>query len=118
MKKIKMILTAKDDVPPKDSLQKISEKQKLDLPAYFGKNLINFNKNDLLYFSTYDTLSNKNNIEALLNSDPADWDDHGNINDCQNIKNNNSEMNIFLIPFDMDGRPPNLYKIEETKSCY
>ena len=118
MKKIKMILAPQDRLKKlfkKDDLDQINKNLKVNLPAMFGKNLINFNTNDFLCFSTYDALSNKNNIEALINSDPNNWDTHGHVNDCQNIKINNSETNIFLIPGDMDGFPPYVYKIEENK---
>ena len=110
MKKIKMILHAKDNLPSKDSLQKISEKKKLDLPAYFGENLINYNSNEYLCFSPYESIITENNLDELINCDPGDYNSEF-INACINVKKDNLETNIFLIPFDMDGRPPNLYKI-------
>ena len=102
----------------KESLEKINENLKVNLPAMFGKNPINFSKSDLLCFSSYESFNNKNNIETLINLDMLymlDLPDEGYINACHNLKDKNSEMNIFLIPYDMDGFPPYVYKIEENK---
>lgn len=99
----------------KEDFDNIDKKLKENLPALFGKNLLNFDKHDQLFFSSNKNLNDMTNIEEIIRMNYFEYGVEDPEIICHNLINSNSgkKSNIFFLDFDRDGNPAVLYKIEE-----
>ena len=100
----------------KEDLDKIDKKIQENLPAMYGKNLLNFDRLDQLFFSTSENLNDLSNIDEILKLNYFEYDYEDPDKVCHNLFNYEKfeKTNIFFITSDIDGNPPVLYKIEEN----
>ena len=100
----------------KEDLDKIDKKIQENLPAMYGKNLLNFDRFDQLFFSTSENLNDLSNIDEIINQNYFEYDYEDPDKVCHNLFHYEKfeKTNIFFITSDRDSNPPVLYKIEEN----
>ena len=114
--KIKMVLTNQTNLNSftKEDLDHIDKKIQENLPAMYGKNLLNFDNLDQLFFSSSKNLNDLSNIDEILKQNYLEYALEDPDKVCHSLFHYEKKTNIFFITSDRDGNTPVLYKIEEN----
>ena len=99
----------------KEDLDNIDKKLKDNLPALFGKNFLNYEEQDQLFFCSNESLNEVTNIDEIVRMKYFEYGLEDPDIICHNLLNSNNgkKTDIFFLDPDRDGNHAVLYKIED-----